>query len=120
MKSESAFVPMTSHRRRPHHHNHHLHRHHHPNPHHRCRHDHPYLLSREERRAIERLNRANRSRLRAEELRTVRKVVELARTHDPRLIAANKAAREEKAAKRQARLDAIQKRREQDEEVRHR
>lgn len=72
---------------------------------------------REARRAIERQNRVERARRRAEELRIIRQVVELAKTNDPRLIAASKAAREAKAAKRQARLDAIKQKREAEEQL---
>ncbi|KAG5445234.1 DnaJ (Hsp40), sub C, member 2, variant 2 [Clonorchis sinensis] len=71
---------------------------------------------RESRRAIERQNRIERARRRAEELRTIRQVVELARSNDPRLLAAGKAARDAKAAKRQARLDALRQRREAEEQ----
>ncbi|THD20568.1 putative ribosome-associated chaperone zuotin translation [Fasciola hepatica] len=71
---------------------------------------------RETRRAIERQNRAERARRRGEELRTIRQVLELAKANDPRLLAAVKAVKDAKAAKRQARLDAARKRREEEEE----
>ncbi|CAH8622973.1 unnamed protein product [Dicrocoelium dendriticum] len=72
---------------------------------------------REARRAIERQNRVERARRRSEELRIIRQVLELAKANDPRLIAANKAARDAKAAKRQARLDAIRQKREAEEQL---
>ncbi|VDP76234.1 unnamed protein product [Echinostoma caproni] len=75
-----------------------------------------YDFCRETRRAIERQNRAERARRRGEELRTIRQIVELAKANDPRLLAAAKAAKDAKAAKRQARLDAARKRREEEEE----
>ncbi|KAH8877172.1 DnaJ likeubfamily C member 2 [Schistosoma japonicum] len=71
---------------------------------------------RETRRAIERQNRIERARRRNEEVISVRNIVLLAKENDPRIIAANKAARKAKEAKRQARLDAVQKRREMEEE----
>ncbi|CAL8076566.1 unnamed protein product [Calicophoron daubneyi] len=71
---------------------------------------------RETRRAIERQNRAERARRRAEELRAVRQIVELAKSLDPRILSAVKAAKEAKAAKRQARLDGIKRRREAEAE----
>ncbi|CAH8850179.1 unnamed protein product [Trichobilharzia szidati] len=71
---------------------------------------------RETRRAIERQNRLDRARRRNEEVGNVRSVVILAKENDPRILAANKAAREAKEAKRQARLDAARKKRELEEE----
>ncbi|KAF7232590.1 hypothetical protein EG68_09376 [Paragonimus skrjabini miyazakii] len=71
---------------------------------------------RETRRAIERQNRAERARRRADELRSVRQIVEMARENDPRLLAAIKAERDLKAAKRQARLDALREKRAAEEQ----
>ncbi|KAA3674703.1 DnaJ subfamily C member 2 [Paragonimus westermani] len=71
---------------------------------------------RETRRAIERQNRAERARRRADELRSVRQIVEVARENDPRLLAAIKAERDLKAAKRQARLDALREKRAAEEQ----
>ncbi|CAH8554197.1 unnamed protein product [Schistosoma rodhaini] len=71
---------------------------------------------RETRRAIERQNRIERARRRNEEVNNVRNIVLLAKENDPRILAANKAARDAKEAKRQARLAAVQKRREMEEE----
>lgn len=76
-------------------------------------------FSRETRRAIERQNRIERARRRNEEVSNVRNIVLLAKENDPRILAANKAARDAKEAKRQARLVAVQKRREMEEEVRY-
>ncbi|VDO67647.1 unnamed protein product [Schistosoma curassoni] len=75
---------------------------------------------RETRRAIERQNRIERARRRNEEVSNVRNIVLLAKENDPRILAANKAARDAKEAKRQARLVAVQKRREMEEEQRKR
>ncbi|CAH8549941.1 unnamed protein product [Schistosoma haematobium] len=75
---------------------------------------------RETRRAIERQNRIGRARRRNEEVSNVRNIVLLAKENDPRILAANKAARDAKEAKRQARLVAVQKRREMEEEQRKR
>ncbi|CAH8496168.1 unnamed protein product [Schistosoma turkestanicum] len=75
---------------------------------------------RETRRAIERQNRNERARRRNEEVRNVRNIVLLAKENDPRILAANKAARDAKEAKRQARLMAAQKRRELEEEQKKR
>lgn len=73
--------------------------------------------SREARRYIERCNRAERQRRRNEEHRKVHQIVDLARSHDPRLLAAEKAAREAKEARKRERLEAIQKRRAEEEAV---
>ncbi|EUB62569.1 DnaJ subfamily C member protein [Echinococcus granulosus] len=70
---------------------------------------------REARRYIERCNRAERQRRRNEEHRKVHQIVDLARSHDPRLLAAEKAAREAKEARKRERLEAIQKRRTEEE-----
>ncbi|KAL5110585.1 hypothetical protein TcWFU_006902 [Taenia crassiceps] len=70
---------------------------------------------REARRYIERCNRAERQRRRNEEHRRVHQIVDLARSHDPRLLAAEKAAREAKEARKRERLEAIQKRRAEEE-----
>ncbi|KAF6778608.1 hypothetical protein AHF37_01801 [Paragonimus kellicotti] len=75
-----------------------------------------YDFCRETRRAIERQNRAERARRRADELRSVRQIVEMARENDPRLLAAIKAERDLKAAKRQARLDALREKRAAEEQ----
>ncbi len=74
--------------------------------------------SRESRRYIERQNRADRARKRQEEHKRIRQLVELARVHDPRLLAATKAQKEAKEQRKQERLQAIQQRRQQEEEVR--
>ncbi|CAH8553789.1 DnaJ (Hsp40), sub C, member 2, variant 2 [Schistosoma haematobium] len=79
-----------------------------------------YDFCRETRRAIERQNRIERARRRNEEVSNVRNIVLLAKENDPRILAANKAARDAKEAKRQARLVAVQKRREMEEEQRKR
>ncbi|VDK24515.1 unnamed protein product [Taenia asiatica] len=70
---------------------------------------------REARRYIERCNRAERQRRRNEEHRKVHQIVDLARSHDPRLLAAEKTAREVKEARKRERLEAIQKRRAEEE-----
>ncbi|VDD80543.1 unnamed protein product [Mesocestoides corti] len=70
---------------------------------------------RESRRYIGRQNRAERQRRRHEEHRRMHQLVDLAREHDPRLIAAEKAAQEAKEMRKQARLEAIAKRRQEEE-----
>ncbi|VDM34289.1 unnamed protein product [Hydatigera taeniaeformis] len=71
---------------------------------------------REARRYIERCNRAERQRRRNDEHRKVHQVVDLARSHDPRLLAAEKAAREAKEVRKRERLEAIRKRRLEEED----
>ncbi|VDL90687.1 unnamed protein product [Schistocephalus solidus] len=71
---------------------------------------------RETRRYIERQNRADRARRKAEEHKRIHQLVDLAREHDPRLIAAAKVAKQAREAKKQERLQAQQRRREEEEE----
>lgn len=71
---------------------------------------------REERRWIEKQNRANRAKLKKEESTRIRQLVDLAYAHDPRLLKFKKEDQERKAALKQAKKDAI--RQKQEEEIR--
>ncbi|KAM7537310.1 hypothetical protein Aperf_G00000076838 [Anoplocephala perfoliata] len=69
---------------------------------------------RDHRRYLDRLNRADRQRRRNEELKKVHQILDLARSLDPRIIAADKAARDAKEARKRERLEAIQRRKEEE------
>lgn len=71
---------------------------------------------REERRWIEKQNRANRAKLKKEESSRIRQLVDLAYAHDPRLLKFKKEEQERKQALKQAKKDAI--RQKQEEEIR--
>ncbi|XP_060837160.1 dnaJ homolog subfamily C member 2 [Rhopalosiphum padi] len=71
---------------------------------------------REERRWIEKQNRANRTKLKKEESTRIRQLVDLAYANDPRLLKFKKEEQERKAAVKQAKKDAI--RQKQEEEIR--
>lgn len=73
---------------------------------------------REERRWIEKQNRANRAKLKKEESTRIRQLVDLAYANDPRLLKFKKEDQERKNALKQAKKDAI--RQKQEEEIRQR
>uniref|UniRef100_A0A0R3TID7 RAC_head domain-containing protein n=1 Tax=Rodentolepis nana TaxID=102285 RepID=A0A0R3TID7_RODNA len=71
--------------------------------------------SRDHRRYLDRLNKAERQKRRNEELKKVHQIIDLARSLDPRIIAAEKAAKDAKEARKRARLEAIQRRKDEEE-----
>lgn len=70
---------------------------------------------RDERKWIEKQNRANRTKLKKEESTRIRQLVDLAYANDPRLLKFKKEEQERKAALKQAKKDAI--RQKQEEEI---
>ncbi|VDO01417.1 unnamed protein product [Rodentolepis nana] len=70
---------------------------------------------RDHRRYLDRLNKAERQKRRNEELKKVHQIIDLARSLDPRIIAAEKAAKDAKEARKRARLEAIQRRKDEEE-----
>ncbi|XP_050419896.1 dnaJ homolog subfamily C member 2 [Adelges cooleyi] len=80
--------------------------------------DREQATDREERRWIEKQNRANRAKLKKEESTRIRQLVDLAYANDPRLLKFKKEEQERKAALKQAKKDAI--RQKQEEEIRQR
>ncbi|KAM3184224.1 hypothetical protein ACTXT7_008812 [Hymenolepis weldensis] len=70
---------------------------------------------RDHRRYLDRLNKTERQKRRNEELKKVHQIIDLARSLDPRIIAADKATKEAKDARKRERLEAIQRRKEEEE-----